>query len=77
MVVHKAACHTLSKTSFEIGEDLVQILLMLEVLFTWNSKAEDMLFSALNPVFSSAIISPSSLRLKPDQDGFRMRLTFL
>ena len=34
MVAHKAACHTLSKAFFEINEDMVQILLMLEVLFT-------------------------------------------
>ena len=31
-VAHKAACHTLSKAVFEIDEDMVQILLMLEVL---------------------------------------------
>ena len=34
MVAHKAACHTLSKAFFEINEDMVQILLMLEELFT-------------------------------------------
>ena len=33
MVAHKAACNTLSKAFFEINEDMVQILLMLEVLF--------------------------------------------
>ena len=37
MVAHKAACHTLSKAFFEINEDMVQILLVLEVLFTQDS----------------------------------------
>ena len=35
MVAHKDACHTLSK-AFEFNEDLVQILLMLGVRFTWD-----------------------------------------
>ena len=30
------------KGFFEINEDMVQILLMLEVLFTQNSKVEDL-----------------------------------
>ena len=38
MVAHKAACHTLSKAFFDISEDMVQILLMLEVLFTQDSR---------------------------------------
>ena len=42
MVAHKAACHTLSKAFFEINEDMVQILLVLEVLFTQNSEVEDL-----------------------------------
>ena len=42
MVAHKAACHTYSvKGFFKINEDMVQILLMLEVLFTQDSKVED------------------------------------
>ena len=41
------------KGFFEINEDMVQILLMLEVLFTQDSKVED---PALNPTCSSAII---------------------
>ena len=48
------------KGFFEINEDMVQILLMLEVLFTQDSKVEDLFCgasSALNPAFSSAIIS--------------------
>ena len=48
------------KGFFEISEDLVQILLMLEVLFTQDSKVEDfsvVLLPALNPACSSAIIS--------------------
>ena len=46
MVAHKAACHTLSKAFFEINEDMVQILLMLEVLFTQDSKVEDLFCGA-------------------------------
>ena len=47
MVVHKAACHTPHvKGFFEINEDMVQILLMLEVLFTQDSKVEDLFCGA-------------------------------
>ena len=42
MVAHKAACHTLSKAFFQINEDMVQILLVLEVLFTQNSEVKDL-----------------------------------
>ena len=48
------------KGFFKINEDMVQILLMLEVLFTQDSKVEDLsvvLLPALNPACSSAIIS--------------------
>ena len=48
------------KGFFEINEDMVQILLMLEVLFTQDSKVEIcsvVLHPALNPACSSAIIS--------------------
>ena len=48
------------KGFFEINEDTVQILLMLEVLFTQDFKVEDLFcgaFSALDPACSSAIIS--------------------
>ena len=47
------------KGFFEINEDMVQILLMLEVLFTQDSKVEGsvVLLPALNPACSSAIIS--------------------
>ena len=40
-VAHKAACHTLLN-AFEIYEATVQILLMLKVLFTQDSEAEDL-----------------------------------
>ena len=43
MMTHKAACHTLSK-AFLINEDMLQILLMLEVLCTQDSKVEDMFY---------------------------------
>ena len=48
------------KGFFEINEDMVQILLMLEVLFKQDSKVEDLLCGAvpaLNPACYSAIIS--------------------
>ena len=55
------------KGFFEISEDMVQILLMFEVLFTQDSKVEDLfcgasscsvvLLPVLNPACSSAIIS--------------------
>ena len=48
------------KGFFEINEDMVQILLMLEVLFTQNSKVEDLFCGASfgsDPACSSAIIS--------------------
>ena len=48
------------KGFFEINEDMVQILLMLEVLFTQDSKVEDLFcvfLPALIPACSSAIIS--------------------
>ena len=46
MVANKAACHTPSKAFFEINEGMVQILLMLEVLFTQDSEVEDMFCGA-------------------------------
>ena len=46
MVGLKAACHTLSKAFFEINEDIVKILLMLEVLFTQDTKVEDLFCGA-------------------------------
>ena len=39
-VARKAACHTLSKAFFEIMEDMVRILLMVEVLFTQYLKVD-------------------------------------
>ena len=48
------------KGFFEINEDMVQILLMLEVLSTQDSKVKIcsvVLLPALNPACSSAIIS--------------------
>ena len=41
------------KGFFEISEDMVQILLMLEVLFTQDSEVEDLLCGA-----SSALAQP-------------------
>ena len=56
MVAHKAVSHILSKAFFKTNEDMVQILLVLEVLFTQDSEVEGLLL-ALNQACSSAIIS--------------------
>ena len=65
------------KGFFEINEDMVQIPLMLEVLFTQDSKVEDLfcgvLLPVLNPAFSSAIIS-SAWGLSPFKMTFSMAL---
>ena len=48
------------KGFFEINENMVQILLMLEVLFIQESKVEDLFCGApysSNPACSSAVIS--------------------
>ena len=45
-MAHKASCPTLSKAFYKINEDMVQILLMLEVLFTQDSKVEDLFCGA-------------------------------
>ena len=73
MVAHKAACHSLSKGFFEINEDIVQILLMLEVLFTQDSKVADLFCGASsgsepNLFFSNYFFS---LGFKPIQDDFQ------
>ena len=69
----KAACHTLSKALFEINEDMVQILLMIEVLFTQDSKVKDLLCSASSGSEPSLFFSRYlfSLGLKPIQDDFQ------
>ena len=51
------------KGFFEINEDMVQILLMLEVLFTQNSKVEDLFCGASSgsdPACSSAKLGVSA-----------------
>ena len=45
------------KGFFEINEDMVQILLVLEVLFIQDSEVKDLFYGALNPAGSSAIMS--------------------
>ena len=72
MVAHKAACHTLSKAFFEINEDMVQILLMLEVLCTHDSKVEALFFDASSDSEPTLFFSNYlfSLRFKPIQDDF-------
>ena len=71
MVAHKAACHTLSKAFFEIDEDMVQILLVLEVLFTQYSEVEDLFCGAPSGSEPSLFFSNYffSLGFKPIQDN--------
>ena len=73
MVAHKAACYTLSKAFFEISEDMVQILLVLEVLFTQDSEVEDLFCCASSRSESSLIFRNYffSLGFRPVQDNFQ------
>ena len=54
-----AACLTLSKAFFEINEDMVQILPMLEVLFTQDYKVEDLFCGAFSGSEPSMFFSTS------------------
>ena len=60
------------KGFFEINEDMVQILLMLEVLFTQDSKVEDLFCGASSGSEPSLFFSNYffSLGFKPIQDDF-------
>ena len=61
------------KGFFEINENIVQILLMLEVLFTQDSKVED-LFSGASSGSEPSLFFGNyffSLRFKPIQDDFQ------
>ena len=70
MLAHKATCHT---GFFEINEDMVQILLRLEVLFTQDSKVEDFFYGASSGSEPSLFFSNYffSLGFKPIQDDFQ------
>ena len=60
------------KGFFEISEDMVQILLMLEVIFTQDSKVEDMFCGASSGSEPKLFFSNYffSLGFKPIQDDF-------
>ena len=62
------------KGFFEINEDMVQILLMLEVLFTQNSKVEDLFCGASSGSEPSLFFSNYffSLGFQPIQDDFQL-----
>ena len=66
------------KGFFEINEDMVQILLMLEVLFTQNSKVEDLFCGASSGSEPSLFFSNYffSLGFQPIQDDFQLILIF-
>ena len=76
MVALKAACHTLSKGFFEINEDIVQILLMFEILFTQDSKVEDLFCGGPSGSEPSLFFSDFlfGLLFKPVQDDFQQNL---
>ena len=61
------------KGFFEINEDMVQILLMLEVLFTQDSKVEDLFCGASSGSEPSLFFSNYffSFGFKPIQDDFQ------
>ena len=61
------------KSLFEITEDMVQILLMLGVLFTQDSKVEDLFCGASSGSEPSLFFSNYffSLGFKPIQDDFQ------
>ena len=61
------------KGFFEIKEDMVHILLMLEVLYTQDFKAEDLLCCASSGSEPSLFFSNYlfNLGLKPIQDDFQ------
>ena len=74
MVAHKADCMLYSvKCFFEINEDMVQILLMLDVLFTQESKVEDLFCGASSGSEPSLLFSSYffSLGFNPFQDDFQ------
>ena len=73
MVAHKAACHTLSKALLKSMKTMVQILLVLEVHFTQDSKVEDLFCGASSGSEPSLFFSNYffSLGFKPIQDDFR------
>ena len=62
-----------AKGVFEINEDMVQILLMLEVLFTQNSKVEDLFCGASSGSEPSLFFSNYffSFGFQPIQDYFQ------
>ena len=65
MVAHKAACHTF----FEVNDDMVQILLVLEYFshrILWLKICSVVLRSALNPACSS-VINSSACSLRVDK----------
>ena len=59
------------KSLFEINEDMVQILMMLAVIFTQDSKVEDLFCGASSGSEPSLFFSncPFGLGFKPIQDN--------
>ena len=59
------------KGFFEIDEDMVQILLVLEVLFTQDFEVEDLFCGASSRSEPSLFFSNYFFRFKPIQDNFQ------
>ena len=68
-----AACHTLSKAFLKSHEDMVQILLVLQVLFTQDSEVEDLFCGGSSGSEPSLFFSKYffSWGFKPIQDNFQ------
>ena len=69
MVAHKTTCRTV-KGFFEINDDMVQVLLIFKVLFTKDSKVEDLFCGAPSGPDSSMFFGNYlfGLGFKPFQD---------
>ena len=73
MVAHKGCMPYSVKGFIEINEDMVQLLLMLEVIFTQDSKFEDLFCGASSGSEPSLFFSKYffSFGFKPIQDDFQ------
>ena len=72
MVAHKTTCRTV-KGFFEINDDMIQVLLIFKVLFTKDSKVEDLFCGAPSGPDSSMFFGNYlfGLGFKPLQDDFQ------
>ena len=73
IVAHKAACHTLLKALLKSMKTWFRFFLMLEVLFTQDSEAEDLFRGASSGSVPGLFFINYlfGLGLKPTQDDFQ------